>query len=149
MPLKQSGRGEKPDACCYRYKCRGISNILRWKPEEVIDYVMTNRIDAYASTEILEEYTETVEYLKYKFPGKKPKVPLIDIEAKCRVIEVSTKVDVCRDPDDNKFLECAIDSKCYYIVSGDKDLLTVKEYEGIEIVTVAEFLEILKNDTDE
>ena len=48
----------------------------------------------------------------------------------------------------NKFLECAMDSKCYYIVSGDKDLLTVKEYEGIGIVTVAEFLEILKNDTD-
>ena len=34
-----------------------------------------------------------------------------------------------------------MDSKCYYVVSGDKDLLTVKDYEGIEIVTVAEFLE--------
>ena len=119
------------------------------KPKEVIDNVMTNQIDAYASAEILEEYTETVEYLKDKFPGKKPKVPLIDIEAKCRVIDVSTKIDVCRDPDDNKFIECAMDSKCYYVISGDKDLLTVREYDGIEIVTVAEFLEILKNDTDE
>ena len=41
---------------------------------------MKNQIDAYASAEILEEYTETVEYLKEKFLGKKPKVPLIDIE---------------------------------------------------------------------
>jgi putative PIN family toxin of toxin-antitoxin system len=119
------------------------------KPKEVIDRVMTNQIDAYASADILEEYSETVEYLKDKFPGKKPKIPLIDIEAKCRVINVSARIDVCRDPDDNKFIECAIDSKCYYVISGDKDLLTVKEYDGIEIVTVAEFLEILKNNSNE
>lgn len=106
---------------------------------------MINNIDAYASSEILEEYTETVEYLKEKFPGKKPKVPLIEIEAKCNVIEVRSKVDVCRDPDDNKFIECALDSKCYYIVSGDKDLLTVEKYEDIEIVTVADFLKIFEN----
>ncbi len=39
-------------------------------PQKVIDEMMNNRIDAYASAEILEEYTETVEYLKNKFPGK-------------------------------------------------------------------------------
>ena len=115
------------------------------KPKEVIDKLMINNIDAYASSEILEEYTETVEYLKEKFPGKKPKIPLIEIEAKCNVIEVRSKVDACRDPDDNKFIECALDSKCYYIVSGDKDLLTVEKYEDIEIVTVADFLKILEN----
>ena len=42
-----------------------------------------------------------------------------------------------------------IDAYCYYVISGDKDLLTVKEYDGIEIVTVAEFLEILKNNSNE
>ncbi len=112
-------------------------------PQKVIDEMMNNRIDAYASAEILEEYTETIEYLKNKFPGKAPKIPLIGIESKCHVIEVSSKVDICRDPDDNKFIECALDSKCYYIVSGDKDLLTIKKYDDIEIVTVAEFLKII------
>ena len=115
------------------------------KPKEVIDKLMINNIDAYASSEILEEYTDTVEYLKEKFPSKNPKVPLIEIEAKCNVIEVRSKVNVCRDPDDNKFIECALDSKCYYIVSGDKDLLTVEKYDDIEIVTVADFLKILEN----
>ncbi len=105
---------------------------------------MSNRVDAYASAEILEEYSETVEYLKDKFPGKKPRIPLINIESKCHIIDVISKIDVCRDPDDNKFIECAVDSKCYYIVSGDKDLLTVHEYDGIEIVTVADFLEMLE-----
>ena len=119
--------------------------IFGGKPKEVIDRLMIDNIDAYASSEILEEYTDTVEYLKEKFPGKKPKIPLIEIEAKCNVIEVYSKVDICRDPDDNKFIECAIDSKCYYIVSGDKDLLTVEKYNDIEIVTVSDFLKIIEN----
>ncbi len=116
------------------------------KPKEIIDSLMKNEIIAYASTQIIEEYIETVDYLTDKFPGKKPKTPLIEIEAKCKIVEVHSKVDVCRDSDDNKFIECALDSKCYYIVSGDKDLLTVEEYEGVQIVTVTEFLQILKEE---
>lgn len=79
-----------------------------------------------------------------KFPGKKPRIPLIDIEAKCKLIDVQSHIAVCRDPDDDKFIECALDADRYYIVSGDKDLLTVEQYAGIHIVTVAEFLDILE-----
>ena len=52
-----------------------------------------------------------------------------------------TKSDlkVCRDPKDDKFINCAIDSKAIYIVSGDNDLLTLKNFAGIEIVTAREF----------
>ncbi len=49
-------------------------------------------------------------------------------------------MEICRDPDDNKFIDCACDAKCIYIVSGDKDLLSVKKYNNVKIVTVAEFL---------
>ena len=51
---------------------------------------------------------------------------------------------VCRDPDDDKFISCAIDGQCYYIVSGDKDLLSLKEQQQVKIVTVSEFLDILR-----
>lgn len=50
-------------------------------------------------------------------------------------------MDVCRDPDDNKFIACAVDADAVYIVSGDNDLLTVRQYGKIEIVTAAEFCE--------
>ena len=46
---------------------------------------------------------------------------------------------ICRDPDDDKFINCAIDAKAIYIVSGDNDLLTIKNFAGIEIVTAREF----------
>ena len=46
---------------------------------------------------------------------------------------------ICRDPKDDKFINCAIDAKAVYIVSGDNDLLTLKNVAGIEIVTAREF----------
>jgi len=42
-------------------------------------------------------------------------------------------MDICRDKDDIKFLECAVSGMADYIVSGDDDLLSVGEIEGIKI----------------
>ncbi|MFH1097625.1 MAG: putative toxin-antitoxin system toxin component, PIN family [Candidatus Desantisbacteria bacterium] len=44
------------------------------------------------------------------------------------------------DPSDNKFLECAVFGRADYIVSGDKHLLELVEYDGIKILTPKEFL---------
>ncbi len=44
------------------------------------------------------------------------------------------------DPDDTKFITCAVQAGAKYIVSGDHHLLDLKEIEGIAIVTPAEFL---------
>ena len=49
----------------------------------------------------------------------------------------------CRDPDDNMVLECALEGHAQYIVSGDMDLLELKEFHGIRIVRAAEFLRLL------
>lgn len=48
-----------------------------------------------------------------------------------------------RDEKDLKFLECALGGEATYIITGDNDLLTLKEYKGISIVTPAQFLAIL------
>jgi putative PIN family toxin of toxin-antitoxin system len=51
-------------------------------------------------------------------------------------------IAVSRDPGDDKFIEVAVLGNCHYIISGDKDLLDITEYNDIKIVTVSEFLEI-------
>jgi predicted nucleic acid-binding protein len=51
-----------------------------------------------------------------------------------------TNIKICRDPDDDKFIACAIDGKCKYIVSGDNDLLDIKKYKNVEVITVQEFM---------
>ena len=48
-------------------------------------------------------------------------------------IVIDTKVEVSRDPDDDKFISCAVDAKALYVVSGDKDLLEVGRYRFVEI----------------
>ena len=52
-------------------------------------------------------------------------------------------VNVVRDKKDNGVLECALEGKCDYIVTGDKDLLILKEHHGIKITTPKKFLQIL------
>ena len=49
-------------------------------------------------------------------------------------------VTVCRDPDDNKFLEAAIAAGAEYVVTGDKDLRSLDEYQGVKIRFPVEFL---------
>jgi putative PIN family toxin of toxin-antitoxin system len=58
-------------------------------------------------------------------------------------IEPGNAIHVCRDPDDDKFLEIAIDGLANYIVSGDGDLLGLSPFRGIPIVKPTEFLDIL------
>ncbi len=57
------------------------------------------------------------------------------------IVEGNSHIEICRDPDDNKFLECAKDARAVFVVSGDKDLLTLKEYGKIKVVTAKEFCE--------
>jgi predicted nucleic acid-binding protein len=51
---------------------------------------------------------------------------------------------VRRNPEDNKFLECAGAGRAAYLVTGDHDLLTLGSYHGITILTVGEFLKQLR-----
>lgn len=52
---------------------------------------------------------------------------------------------VTDDPDDNRVLECALASRSEFIVTGDNDLLRLREYETVRIVKVAEFLKLIPN----
>lgn len=114
------------------------------KPAELIRMVLARSVSAVASQEILNEYQETIDYLLKKYGGEHLRFSAIPIYSAMEIIIPSSKIDVCRDPDDNKFISCAIDGDCYYIVSGDKDLLILEQFQSVRIVTVVQFFEILK-----
>lgn len=61
--------------------------------------------------------------------------PLIEI------IEVVQRVQASRDPDDDKFLEVAINGRADVVVSGDGDLLALNPFRGIAILTPADYME--------
>ncbi|MFM7277507.1 MAG: putative toxin-antitoxin system toxin component, PIN family [Microcystis aeruginosa] len=55
-------------------------------------------------------------------------------------VDIWHETRVCSDLDDNKFLELAVSGMAQYIITGDKDLLILNTYQGIPIITPAEFL---------
>jgi putative PIN family toxin of toxin-antitoxin system len=67
-------------------------------------------------------------------------------EAMHSVVSPSQSVQgICRDPDDDSILACALEAGADYLVTGDVDLLELKIFKGIRIVTPREF-ELLFND---
>ncbi len=111
------------------------------KPEKLLQYAIRENVNAVVSKEIVDEYNELSLRMTSKYPEKQKRFPLDDFISTCSVVQPSRKITVCRDSDDNKFLECATEAKCLYVVSGDNDLLDLKSFEGVEIVTVAQFFE--------
>jgi putative PIN family toxin of toxin-antitoxin system len=57
------------------------------------------------------------------------------------IVNPSRRLSVFRDDPDNRILECAVEGHAEAIVTGDKAMLSVGEYEGIRLITLAEYLD--------
>jgi predicted nucleic acid-binding protein len=62
-------------------------------------------------------------------------------------VELAGTVKVCRDPDDSKLLEIAAVGRADCLVTGDQDLLVLRTFQEIPILTPARFLEVLTQQT--
>jgi putative PIN family toxin of toxin-antitoxin system len=94
------------------------------------------------SPEIFEEYQRVAEVLHKQFPAVDLSaiLDLVLVEAEMCQVEPLSEV-VCADPDDDKFIACALSSGSKLIVSGDKHLLDVTRYRGIEILKPRPFVD--------
>lgn len=110
-------------------------------PRKILSSVVNKGITACATTEIVIEYEEIVQEMIERKQGHINRAILTPLIQAMEIIEPISHIEICRDPDDDKFLECAKDSRALYIVSGDKDLLVLKKYENIQIITAKEFCE--------
>lgn len=61
-------------------------------------------------------------------------------EKSTTLITVLSEVSLCRDEDDNFLLALAKDAKADFLITGDKDLLVLKKFENIHIITLPELL---------
>ena len=57
------------------------------------------------------------------------------------MIETTETINVCRDPKDDMLLELAVTGDAEFLVTGDKDLLVLNPFRGVEVITPREFLE--------
>ena len=111
------------------------------RPREVLDLVWKGDLEAYISPFIFMELERT---LAKAFGWEKEKIDLVlvEIASKTILIHPEIKLSVVKGKDDdNRILECAVEAKASYLISGDKKhLLPLKQYQGIRILPPAEFL---------
>ncbi|MGL5793942.1 MAG: putative toxin-antitoxin system toxin component, PIN family [Waterburya sp.] len=93
-----------------------------------------------------EELTERIYKSKFdKYINDDDRQKFIRIiKNNSQFIKVKSQINICRDFDDNKFLELVIDANAEYLLTGDQDLLTLKsltKYQNL-IVDLKEFLEL-------
>src|SRR5690606_12726296 len=95
------------------------------------------------SNELLGEFLEVVNRPKLKkYFSDKDIAKLIDsINEHADFIEVTSKVDVCRDKNDNFLLSLCEDGKADYLITGDEDLLILKKFKRTSIIKIADFLQ--------
>ena len=93
------------------------------------------------SQDILNGYRRVGEAFSDDFPSidLRPILDLVTIEAELYVAE-DLPEPLCSDPDDDKFVACAIVSGSRIIISGDKQLLKISGYQCIEVLKPGEFI---------
>ena len=94
------------------------------------------------SAEIASEYFTVFARDKFeKYVTLETRIAFIEnIITNALIIEPVTKINVCRDSKDNKFLEVAFTAGATCIISGDQDLLILNPFKDIPIITPAGFL---------
>jgi putative PIN family toxin of toxin-antitoxin system len=110
------------------------------KPREVIDLGRDKKVQIFTSPDIEDEISEKLR-VKFNLPGSEVNQILFDFSTFTFPIIVKEKYQVVsKDPDDDKFVECAMQCHADFIVTGDYHLLDIKEYSGIKILSASEFL---------
>ncbi|GHV72688.1 hypothetical protein AGMMS49928_30040 [Spirochaetia bacterium] len=115
-----------------------------WKgnPRKVIARVIEGVDELYITKEILEQISDVMNRPKFNADKESIEYYIKSIEEIANELIIDIKIrDGSRDIDDNIILECGITGNVDYIITGDDDLLVLKEFNGIRIVTPKESLE--------
>ena len=111
------------------------------------DILKSALIQIIISEELFKELIEITlrEKFKSKFSDIDVKELIAVLESISEKIIPTSKVKVCRDPDDDFILALCKDGEADYLITGDKDLLSLKRFTNTKIVTAREFeVELVK-----
>jgi len=118
------------------------------KPAKIIDLVKEGKIALIVSNLILEELRKVFRYPKIR---KELHLAINEIdEALAKIAQGAVLTPgnlkiraVNDDPEDNRYLECAVEGQADYIISGDRHLTKLEAFQGIIIIDPASFLELI------
>lgn len=129
-----------------------VSGFLSKKsyPAKVLDAWILGGFTPVVSPELVKEYVAVLTRDKFAVLGSvTDRINLLEkILALPWVTMVYPKEKVfivSKDPNDNKLLECAVEGKARWVVSGDKHLLELRCMGDIKIITAEKFVQTLEN----
>lgn len=119
-------------------------------PKRILDLWEQGAIDVLVSAPIIDEIGRVLRYPRIVKRHKQNEqaiqrfLDLLSSEA-VRVEPVEVLEAVQEDATDNRYLECAIEGRARYIISGDKHILNLGQYRGIVILSPAAFVTLLES----
>ena len=114
--------------------------------KNIIKYFENRSFVLVLSDPIIEEYRRVLTKFQ-RITTEDFKSLLASMKKNAIIVNPRKSFHLCRDKEDNKFLEAAIEGKVDFIVSGDFDLLSLKSLEDIPIITARDLLAILDRST--
>jgi uncharacterized protein len=116
-------------------------------PGRIIDRFLHQSFELIVTPGIIAEARRAMNYSRVKkriAPGLDADEWLLDVMALAEIVtDRRENVMVSRDPDDDRYVAAALEGRADFIVSGDDDLLVLREYQGVLIVTPRVFLGLL------
>lgn len=120
-----------------------VSSFFGGNPRKIVGLWKSGQLTLCLSKPIVDEYIAVLQHLALE--GEQELSELLDLFAhgvQALFIAKTPELHIVEeDPDDDKFIECAVALKAACIISGDKSLLAIGDYMGIKIMTPREFLD--------
>jgi putative PIN family toxin of toxin-antitoxin system len=116
------------------------------KPEMVLERALLGQVSLVASRDILDELEGVLCGRKFRYPPEIARSIVREVEAMCEIVAPTRSLAVVKaDPYDNMVLECAVEARVDYVVSGDSHLLKLERFEDIPILSPAQFLKVVES----
>jgi putative PIN family toxin of toxin-antitoxin system len=118
--------------------------LFKGKMSRIVGLWQTGKIVPVISKETFGELRTVFEYPKFSLSRAEIE-SLIEHEILpfFEVVNIGKHVKgACRDPEDDKFISCALSANADYIVTGDKDLSDLRKYQSIKIIHASDFMKM-------
>lgn len=117
------------------------AHVFKGKPAKVVGLAQADKIIAISSEPLL---AELYDVLAKKFLYSKLQLGLLDVDLRgfLQIVHPAQTLDIVDDEPDNRILEAAIAGGCDYVVTGDKPLLALGNYEKVKILSADQFLQL-------
>lgn len=108
------------------------------KTVKIVNLIENKNLVSVTSDFILQEVKDKL--MEFGTPTHVASATVSYISSISEVVSIKGQDFNLRDPADNQVLETAVEGNCDYLITRDKDLLTLNKYDQIQIVTPAQFL---------